>query len=236
MATGCRCRRSAGGTLLEPLLAVLVDVQGHALHGAADGRGVFLGGQRAQALCGRQLDVDAQPVGVAAGAGQQFGRCVRDGLEVDIAAKVMVFAQHPSDFHHLLHGVVGALDDAAGKEQSFDAVAPVEIQRQRHHLVHREAGASDIAADAIDAIQAVVEAEVGEEDLEQRDAAAIGCVAVADAHAFGRADAAAAHRIAPLAPAGSARGVVFCCVGQDGEFLMFVHCWNVQSCWFFVQL
>jgi hypothetical protein len=59
-----------------------------------------------------------------------------------------------------------------------------------HDFIDGEAGARHVAADAVDAIEAVVLAVVGEEDLQQRDAAAIGRIAVADAHALVRAQAA----------------------------------------------
>ena len=47
---------------------------------------------------------------------------------------------------------------------------------------------------------AVEDARIGQQDLQQRDAAAVGGIAVADAHALGAADAGAADRIAPCRP------------------------------------
>ncbi|MDZ7914222.1 MAG: hypothetical protein U5O16_20660 [Rhodococcus sp. (in: high G+C Gram-positive bacteria)] len=184
----------------------------------SDGLAVLLGRQGHEALGGGQLDVDGQAVGVAACALHQLGRCVGNGLEVDVAAKVVLLAQHAGHLHHLLHGVVGALDDAAGEEQPLDAVAAVEVQRELHHLIDREARARHVAGDAVDAVQAVVLAAVGQQNLEQRDAAPVRRIAVADARALGGADAAPAHRVALRSAAGCAGGVVLGGVGQDGEF------------------
>jgi hypothetical protein len=74
-----------------------------------------------------------------------------------------------------------------------------------------------LAADAVDAVQAVVDAEVGEQDLQQADAAAVGRIAVADAHAFGAADATPAQRVPLVGAPGGAGSVVLGGVGQDSD-------------------
>ncbi len=173
--------------------------------------------QRAQPGLGRQFHVDRQAVGVAPGAGQQLGRRLGNGLEVDVAGIAVFLAQLPRHFHHLFHGVVGIADDAAGKEQALDVVALVEIQGQRDHFVHAEARPRHVAGDAVHAVGAVVDAEVGQQDLQQRHTAAVRRVAVADAHAFGAADAAAGARVALARAAGGAGGVVLGGVGEDGQ-------------------
>jgi len=198
--------------------AGFANVHGHAGHGSVDGGAVFLRGQRSQAFGGGQFDVDGQAVRIAPCALHQLRRCIGNGLQMDVAAKVVLFAQHAGHLHHLLHGVVGALDDAAGQEQPLDAIAAVKIQRELHHLIHREARAGHVAGHAVHAVQAVVLAEVGEQNLEQRDAATVRRVAVADAHAFGGPHAAPAHRVARRSTAGCTRSVVLGGVGQDGEF------------------
>ena len=137
---------------------------------------------------------------------------------MDVAAKVVVFAQATRHFHQLLHGVVGRLDDAAGQEQPLNAVAAVKVQRQRHHLGCGEPRALHIGTFAVDAVAAVVNAHVRQQDFEQRNTAPIGRVAVADSRAFDRAHTFAAQRGSPLHPAGRTAGVVFGGVGQDAEF------------------
>nr|GFD54271.1 hypothetical protein [Tanacetum cinerariifolium] len=80
-------------------------------------------------------------------------------------------------------------DDAGAQEQAADAVATIEVQGQRHDFFRGESCTGDVAGAAIDAVLAVVQAEVGEQDLQQRDAATVRGIAVANAHAVGRTDA-----------------------------------------------
>ena len=171
--------------LLLALLPGCRYMPSHIAHGGLNLHRIFLGCQLTQALLGRQLDIDAEPVGITARQLQQLRRGVWNRLEMDIAAKVVVFAQAACHFHQLLHGVVAGLNDAAGQKQSFYAVAAIEVQRQLHHLVCREARALHVRAFAVDAIAAVVDAEVGQQYLEQRDTASVRRIAVTDAHAFG---------------------------------------------------
>jgi hypothetical protein len=118
----------------------------------------------------------------------------------------------------LLHGVVGRLDDAGGEEETFDVVALVEVEGEVDDLLWGKAGAAYIGGDAVDAEDAVVGAEVGEEDFEEGDAAAVGRVGVADAGAVGVADAIGGAGAA--SSGGGAGGVVLCGVGEDFEFLL----------------
>ena len=189
-------------------------------HRAVNRRAVFFRRQRLQAADGGQLDVDAQAVGIQAGSGQQIRRRIGNGFKVDVAAKVVVFAQHARHFNHLLHGVVRILNDAAGQKQAFNAVAAVKIKRQADNFVHAEARPGHIAADPVDAVQAVISAKVGEQDFQQRNAPTVGRIAVADAAAFRRPDAPSAQRIALAGAAGGAGRIVFSGIGEYGEFLL----------------
>ena len=197
----CRLRRRRAGASLR---LRLVDVYAHARHGPPDRLPVFLRRQRVQTFGCGQLHVDAQPVGIAARTRQQLGACFGYGLEVYVAAEVMLFAQHTRHFDHLFHGVVGASDDAGAEKQTFDAIAAIEVERELHDFVYAEARPRHIAADPVDAIQAIVEAVIGEQNLQQRDAAAVGRIAVADAGAFSRAQASAAYGISSGGSAGGA--------------------------------
>ena len=183
----------------------------------------FSGASSSSACCGGQLDVDAQPIGIPAGLLEQLGARLGNRLQVDVAAEVVLLAQHPRHLHHLLHRVVGALDDPRAEKQPLDAVAAVEVERELHDFVDAEARPRHVAADAVDAVQAVVDAVVGQQDLQQRDAAPVGRVAVADARALGRADAAPADRAPLVGAARGARGVVLGGVGEDGELVLEVH-------------
>ena len=105
---------------------------------------------------------------------------------MDVAAKVVVLAQATCHLDQLLHGVVRRLDDAAGEKQPLDAVAAVKVQRQRHHFGGGKTRPLHVRAFAVDAVAAVVDADIRQQDLEQRNTPAIGRVAVANAHAFRR--------------------------------------------------
>src|SRR5690606_7891906 len=104
-----------------------------------------------------------------------------------------------------------------------DVVALVEIQRQPDHLVGGEARAPHVAGHAVDAVHAVEDAEVGQQDLQQRHAAPVRRVRVADAHATGAADATGLRRVPLGRAAGGARRVVLGRVGQYREFFGDVH-------------
>jgi hypothetical protein len=65
----------------------------------------------------------------------------------------------------LLHGEVGAADDAGAKEESFDIVPLVEVEGEGDDFLGGESGATDVTGSSVDAVVAVVEADVGEEDF-----------------------------------------------------------------------
>jgi len=59
---------------------------------------------------------------------------------MDVAVKLLAFAQCLGDFDHLPHRVVGILDDSAGEKQAFDVVATIKIHRQLHKFFARKTG------------------------------------------------------------------------------------------------
>ncbi len=144
-------------------------------------------------------------------------------LEVDVATEVMFEPQLARDRDNLLHGVVRAADDAGRQEQPLDIVAAIEVERQLHHFIDGEARALHVGRGAVDAIQAIEVAGIGQQDLEQRDTAAIRRIGVADARAFGRADAFAVSGVALLGAAGGAGGVIFGGISQDLQLALHVH-------------
>src|SRR5438067_1924036 len=81
---------------------------------------------------------------------------------------------------------------------------------------------------AVHAVQAVVLAGIGEEDLQQRDAAPVGRIAVADAGAFVGTQATAAAGVTPDAARRRTGGVVLGGVGKDGELGGELNCMNIQ--------
>jgi hypothetical protein len=81
-------------------------------HGVFDLGGGLAGCQLVHVVLGGQLDVGAEAIGVSTRAGQQLGRRAGRRLEVDVATKPLVFPQGAGHLGQLLHGVIGALDDA----------------------------------------------------------------------------------------------------------------------------
>jgi hypothetical protein len=124
---------------------------------------VLFGRERLQAARCRELHVDGNAVGVKAGLVDQLGIGIGNGLEVDIAAKLVVFAQGARHLDDLLHRVIGRADDAGREEQALDIVALVECQGELDDLLSGEARAADVRALAVDAIMAVENAAVGEQ-------------------------------------------------------------------------
>ena len=188
----------------------------HLAHGGGDRGRAFLGGEAGEAGFGGKLEVDREAVGPAAGLLDQPGAGLGDRLEVDVAGEAVVAAQAAGDAQQLLHGVVGRLHHAGGEKQPFDVVALVELEGEGDDLLDREAGARGVGGAAVDAIGAVVKAPVGQQDLQQRDAAAVGRIGVANAHTAGRAEAGLAARAFRRA-GGGAGGVVLGGIGKDAQ-------------------
>ena len=200
--------------------AVLLGGVANLIHRPFDGDMGLGRGEAVEVFLAGQFDVDAEPVGEGAGFDEQFTRDAGDALEVDVAAEPVFGAELAGDRDQLLHGVFRGLDDAGTEEEALDVVAFIEVEGQVDDFVDGEAGAGRVARNAVDAVHAVEDAEVGEEDLEQRDAAAIGRVAVADA-VRAVADA-AVGAFAGGAGTGTG-GVVFRGVGKDAEFTLDIH-------------
>ncbi len=102
--------RREAGRRLEALLRVgaVLDRATHVLHRPLDPAAVLLGREAGEAGGGGQLDVDRDAVGMDPGEPDQLGIGVGDGLEVDVAAEIMVLAKAARHLDHLLHRIVGA--------------------------------------------------------------------------------------------------------------------------------
>ncbi|MDR6956625.1 hypothetical protein J2W43_000588 [Pseudomonas brassicacearum] len=183
----------------------------------ANGRQLFFRSQSLEAHLGGQLDVHAQSIGQSSCLFNQHRVGIGNGLEMDVAAKPVLFSQQPRHSYQLLHGVIRRTNDAGAQEQTTDAVAAIKIQGQPHHLLRREAGPWHIAGATVDTVLAVVQAEVGQQHLQQRDTAPIRRVAVTDPHAIGGAQPFAASRAALGSTTAGARGIVFGSVGENAK-------------------
>ena len=76
----------------------------------------FVRGQQRKAFLAGQLDVDGKAVGQIPQLLQQLRAGPRDGLGVDVAAKVVFAAQQAQHRQHPLGGVVGVHQHGAGEE------------------------------------------------------------------------------------------------------------------------
>src|SRR4029078_4480102 len=110
-------------------------------------------------------------------------------LEMDVSGKSMHASQCSSDVDQLLHRVVRPANDSRAEEQPFDVMAAIDLQSQPNDFIGCETRATNAARFAIDAVRAIVDAVVGEENLEEGNAAAVRRVAVTDSASLCRADA-----------------------------------------------
>ena len=218
-------RRGEARRVSEALARILqfADILLDLAHRAFDLARILVGREPRQPAVGRQFDIDRHAVGVKPGLMDDLGVGLGDGLEMDIAAKIVFFPQDTSDFYHLLHRVIRAFHNARGKKQPLDVIAAVEGQREIDDLLRAETRARHVRALPVHAVMAVEHAMVGQQDLEQRDAAAVGRIGVADAHPLGRADPAtsigAAHAVALGGARRRAGGIVFRRIGENLELL-----------------
>ena len=200
------------GALLGALQHPLLDVA----HRAVNALVALVGSQQPQVAFGGDLDIDAHAVGIVPGLSDEFGTGPGNAFQVDIAVEAVHRAQVAGHADHALHRVVGIADDARREEQPLDVVAAEKLDRQLGQLAGSEGGARDVVAAAVDAVGAVVDADVGEHDLQQRDAASVGREGVADAPP--RRAAHIARTAAARDAARRTRNVVFGRLGQHLEF------------------
>ena len=99
--------RGKARSRFEPLARILrLDNRGlDRVHCPFDRRRVLVWCQPGQPGHGWQFDIDRNAIGIAPRAGNQFGIGLGNGLEVDIAAKFVLFAQDARCLDQLLHRV-----------------------------------------------------------------------------------------------------------------------------------
>ncbi|EKD61409.1 MAG: hypothetical protein ACD_54C00251G0001 [uncultured bacterium] len=183
-------------------------LQPHLRHGGANGLRALFRCQFPQAGILRQFHIDRQTIRIKSRRADQFGRCIGDGLQVDIPPKPVLLPQRLRDPHHIGHRLIGRPNDPRRQKQPLDVIAPVKLQRQRHHFLNRKPRAFDIGRHPIDAIGAVKDAEIRHQDLQQRNAAPVRRIGMADAAAPCRANATLAG-IALFSPRRSTGGIIF---------------------------
>ena len=137
-------RKFRRASVFLPRIEVVVDALFQLAHRRADAGRALFGGELGQAAFGRQFDVDRQAIGVKPGRLDQRRIGIGNGLEMDIAAKVMLEPQRLRHQHELLHGVVGRADYTRRQEQPLDIISLVEVERQRDDLIGSEARPANV--------------------------------------------------------------------------------------------
>ena len=182
-------------------------------HGCQNGRIGFVTGEPPQTALRGQLDVDPEAVSMQAGLLDQALAGIGNALQMDIAVEAL-FSEQPHRPDQMFHGSVRTSHDARTEEKPLDVVAAVEISGQRNDFFGCKGRPRHIIALPIYAIGAVIDAIVCQQDLEQRYAAPIFSVAVADP--AGRCIAQPLAGVLAPASAGGTRNVIFGSVCQYG--------------------
>ena len=110
-----------------------------------------------------------------------------------------------------------------GEEQPLDIIPAVKADGQVRQLLRREGGPPGVVAAAVDAILTVVDTAVGQQDLQQADAPAVGGKGVAAARDGSGGVADIALFGSAVSAAGGAGCVIFGGIGQDGQFFQDIH-------------
>ncbi len=218
------CRGEPGGVaVLYQLLPVLLQRVGDKAHWTENGLPGLVGGQGGESPLRGQLDVHAQPVRQQAQAGHKLLTGPRDGLGVDIPVEPVVIAQKVQAADHALGGIVRANQHAGGQEQTLDIVPAVKLDGQLRQLLRGEHRPAGIVGTAVDAVFAVVDTAVGHQHLQQGHAPPVAGKGVAASGDGGGRVADMPRLMAPLGSAGGTGSIVFCRVGQNGQFLQDIH-------------
>lgn len=172
-----------------PLILVARNFFLQKIHGGVDALEILIRGYLFEAPFRGDFEVYAQAVGIEPGLVEQFVARPWNGLQVNVAIEFVLLPQFLGDAHQALHGIVGIFENAAAEEKPFDVIPLVEIDGQVHHFLNGEGGPFHVIRTAAHAVCAVENTVVGEQNFQERNAAAVLRVSVADAHARGIAEA-----------------------------------------------
>lgn len=86
---------------------------------------------------------------------------------MDVAAKVVIFAELSGDFDNAFHSEIRIANDARAEKKTFDVIAFVKFERQRNDFIDGESSALAIAGSPIDTVVAIVNACVGYQDFQK---------------------------------------------------------------------
>ena len=122
-----------------------------------------------QAGAGRRFQVDRDAVGQLHGAVELVVFDAGHDLQVDVAAVALLAADDVGGIQDFVLRGHGALDDAAGQEESVDLLGALQGVKRARHFVRRESYAFGLGAPgAEDAVMAVALAGGGHHGLEHR--------------------------------------------------------------------
>ena len=192
-------------------------------HGGQDGPLCLVRGQGIQPRLRGQLNVHAEPVRQKAQPLHQLRRRAGNGLGVDIAVEAVPLPKEGQAADHQLRGVVRAAEDPGGEKETLDIIPAVELDGEVRQLLRGKGRPPGVVAPAVDAVFAVAHAAVGQQHLQQRDAAPVGGEGVAAARRGGGGVADIPLFRGPGPAAGGTGGVILGGVGEDGQLLQDVH-------------
>src|SRR5581483_3826952 len=109
-------------------------------------------------------------------------------FQMNISAEELFVAKQFGHPYHLLHRVIGILDNTGAQEQALDIIALVELSCEENDLFGSKPGTGRVTRDSIYTIAAIVDAVVGQQDLQKGNAASVGSKAVADSNTVGIAE------------------------------------------------
>ena len=140
---------------------------------------------------------------------------------MDIAVEMVGLPQQAQRPDKQLGRVIRVADHARAEEQPFNIVAVIKLDGQAGQLLGQEGRPHMVIRTAVRAIGTVILAGIGQQDLEQRNAAPVFGPGMADAAQAGIADPLPV--VGPFDAAGRTRHVITGRFTQDGQFLHQIH-------------
>jgi hypothetical protein len=143
-------------------------------HGPEDSSGFFIGGYACETGCARHLDIDGHPVRPSGCLEYELRGGSRNDFEMDVASKALALPEGAGHVDKALHRGVGTPEDARGEKSTLYVVAAIKLNNEADEFLGLEGGAVGITGAAIGAVGTIVRADIGEENFEKGDTAAIG--------------------------------------------------------------
>ena len=168
-----------------------------------------------------QLDIHAHAVRQSAQLFQKSRTGPGNGLYMDVAPEAFLLPQPAQRSKHQLTGIIRVLYHGGTEKQTLDIIAAVKVHGEGAELLRCKGGAAGVGGSPVHAVTAVKSAVIAHEHLQQGNASAVRCKAVADAAGHG----AAQLSLLPgtVHAAGGTGHVVLGGVGEDFQFGKEIH-------------